>query len=501
MPAFLMIENPGVCPPEGFTVLGVSLADTSDNSGVIGQFGSGNKHGVTLCLRKGLEPTIYCGTLRLEFFTKPQTVSDSKASKDFARVCVRYGGTYEGVNKTSTEDLGFVLDYGKKDWDDIALALREFISNSIDRCIRENGNWDDVRIEIVEDARVRAKAGVTRVFLPLTAEVLDFYNNLGKWFLHFSEPESINSAILPKKDRNLGDRQAAVIYRRGVRVREFQSSELKSLFDYNLNDLSIDEARKASDWDVRYHCGQALANANADVLTVLFNQMMKGDVGAWEFTFDNSALSYYYGNERRSAKWKTAFHAAAGDKAVLAGDEATAERLTRKGYEPIIACEAILSAASHYGVPTATTVLTLDEMAGRIVTEPTDTAKTAVEYVWAIVKNHGLSRGKDLPPVLCFSTTLDGGAMLNGYYAEGMVYINSALAPAGQATMPSNMLLKVALEEVAHYVTEATDNSRDFQDYLLELATKLICNPLTHAAEEKMYAESAQACMANERVI
>jgi len=29
MPAYLKIENIGVCPPEGFTVLGVSLADTA----------------------------------------------------------------------------------------------------------------------------------------------------------------------------------------------------------------------------------------------------------------------------------------------------------------------------------------------------------------------------------------------------------------------------------------------------------------------------------------
>jgi len=33
--------------------------------------------------------------------------------------------------------------------------------------------------------------------------------------------------------------------------------------------------------------------------------------------------------------------------------------------------------------------------------------------------------------------------------------------------------VKVALEETAHYVTGATDNSRDFQDYLLEVAVKL----------------------------
>jgi hypothetical protein len=44
--AFLKIENPGQAPVEGFTVLGVSLADTSKNVGVIGQFGSGNKHAV-----------------------------------------------------------------------------------------------------------------------------------------------------------------------------------------------------------------------------------------------------------------------------------------------------------------------------------------------------------------------------------------------------------------------------------------------------------------------
>jgi hypothetical protein len=30
MPAYLKIENIGLCPPEGFTVLGVSLADTSE---------------------------------------------------------------------------------------------------------------------------------------------------------------------------------------------------------------------------------------------------------------------------------------------------------------------------------------------------------------------------------------------------------------------------------------------------------------------------------------
>lgn len=501
MPAFLMIENPGVCPPEGFTVLGVSLADTSSNQGVIGQFGSGNKHGVTLCLRKGVEPTIFCGTLRLEFFTKPQTVSDSQASKDFSRVCVKYGGTYNGVNKTSTEDLGFVLDYGQKDWSDISLALREFVSNSIDRCIRENGNWKDVRVEIVDEAKVRAKAGVTRVFLPLTAEVLEFYNNLGKWFLHFSEPESINLAILPKKDRNIGDRKAAVIYRRGVRVREFEDNDMPSLFDYNLNDLSIDEARKASDWDVRYYCSKAFANAPEDVLTIYMSNLTHGRVGYWEFTFDGGSMTFFNNNDDRSKRWKKSFMDSAGDRAVLTTDESTAERLVRKGYTPVMANAGLVQAAAIYGVPTADTVLTLDEMTGRDVCDATDSAQAAVDYVWSVLENHGLTRGKDKPPVFCFSTLLDGGTMLHGYYRDGKVYLNASLAPVGGSLCLSAHLLKVALEEIAHFVTEATDNSRDFQDYLLEITVKMLQKPLNDADDERMYAESAQIGAANERLV
>jgi hypothetical protein len=292
MPAYLKIENIGVCPPEGFTVLGVSLADTSDNQAVIGQFGSGNKHGVAVCLRNNVSPVVFCGTLRLDFFTKPQTVADSKASKDFARVCVKYGGTdpTTGASRSSSEDLGFVMSYGEKDWGEIALALREFVSNAIDRAIREHADWRSVKIEIVDEARVRAKRDHTRVFLPLTPEVLEFYNNLGRWFLHFSEPECLDKSILPKANRNLGDRKAAVIFRRGVRVREFESLDTESLFDYNLNDLTIDEARKASDWDVRHHCGQALASADKDVLAILFSHLLNSDQPAWEFTFDSGLV-------------------------------------------------------------------------------------------------------------------------------------------------------------------------------------------------------------------
>jgi len=481
MPAYLKIENIGVCPPEGFTVLGVSLADTTDQQGVIGQFGSGNKHGVGVCLRNEVAPVVFCGSLRLEFFTKPQTVSDSQASKKFARVCVRYGGIdpTTGVSRSSTEDLGFVLDYGKQDWNEVALALREFVSNSIDRSIREHGNWDSVKIEIVDESRVRAKSGHTRVFLPLTPDVLDFYNNIDRWFLHFAEPASLNKAILPKANRNLSDRKAAVIYRRGVRVREFESSDTESLFDYNLNDLTIDEARKASDWDVRHHCGRALASADKQVLLILFDHLLNSSRPAWELSFDTYSLEPCYGDtaevlQRRASVWQEAFVQIAGDTAVLSGEDSV-KQLEGKGYQPVKAPEGFVKAAARYGVQTPAKVLSADELCGRQITDPTDSAQAAVDFVWNVIKQHGLDNGKSKPPVRCFSSILDGGVMLNGYYRDGVVFINGDLAPAGVADVDqlSNRLLKVALEECSHFTTGATDNSRDFQDYLLELAVKV----------------------------
>jgi hypothetical protein len=373
-----------------------------------------------------------------------------------------------------------VLDYGRQDWSEVALALREFVSNAIDRSIREWGDWSGVKIEIVDEAQVRAKRNYTRVFVPMNAEVLEFFNNLGKWFLHFSEPESLSKAILPKKDRNLGDRKTAVIYRRGVRVREFESSNTESLFDYNLNNLTIDEARKASDWDVRHHCGRALANADKDILARLFDRLINSDQPVWEFGFDTYSLQPTYRDAeeelRKRENWQQAFAQVAGDDAVLTG-EGSVDQLEKKGYTPVKAPENLVRAAERFGVQTPASVLSLDELSGREITEATPDAQAAVDLVWELLEEVGLTNGKEKPPVKCFTSILDGGTMLNGYYRDSQVFINrdlagSASVVAGRQAL-TDRLVKVALEEVAHYVTGATDNSRDFQDFLLDLAVKL----------------------------
>lgn len=495
MTAYLRIENIGVAPADAFTVLGVSMADQSNNAGMIGQFGSGSKHSIALLLRNELQPIVFAGNLKLEFSTRPQVVSDSQATKRFERVVVKFGGTdINGVSRSATEDLGFVLDFGRLDWDDVAMGLREFVSNAIDRSIREKGDWSGVTVDVVSESQVRAKAGYTRVFVPLTPEVLEFYNNLGKWFLHFSEPESLGKAILPKANRNLGDRKAAVIYRRGVRVREFESSDTESLFDYNLDNLTIDESRKASDWDVRHGAGKALSNADAKTLAILFEKLLSTEKSYWEFGFDIYSLQPAYFDsteaiENRKKAWQSAFESIAGEQSVLA-TKATANQLEKKGYKAILAPENLISAASLYGVKTASSVLSSDELSGREITKATVDAQAAVDYIWDLIEEVGLTNGKVKPEVRSFSSILDAGVMLNGYYRTSIVYINRDLAGGDASLLAgskalSDRLLKVALEEIAHHTTQSSDNSRDFQDYVLEVAVRLARRGEFHSSNRR----------------
>ena len=67
--------------------------------------------------------------------------------------------------------------------------------------------------------------------------------------------------------------------------------------------------------------------------------------------------------------------------------------------------------------------------------------------------------------------------MLNGFYRDGVVYLHQTRVvrhpELGGRQALSHRLSSCALVEVAHHVTGATDNSRDFQNFLLDLAVKL----------------------------
>ena len=262
-----------------------------------------------------------------------------------------------------------------------------------------------------------------------------------------------------------------MIYRRGVRVREFESSDIQSLYDYNLENLKLDESRRVDDWYVQYEAAKAFAGADVDTVSRLWQSFVDG-TKYWEHGFNSYGLENGLANVAQKEVWTTAFEKVAGETAVMATDDG-GSMAARKGFKVITAPEAFVNAAEKHGVRTPAKVLSDDDKAGRTVFDATPDAIAAVEFAWELVTKFGVANGRSMPEVKTFRKIMDGGSQTLGLYKDGVVYINQDIAGFGSLQTGwhnlSQQLLVTALEEVSHHVTGASDNSRDFQDFVLNL--------------------------------
>lgn len=457
---FLRIKNPGIAPIEGFLLLGVSTTRDCGVTGTIGEFGSGVKHAINVLLRHNLKLIIYCGATRLEFQIRNDVINDGLVEKSIKRVTCNAGEGWA--------DTGWVLDFGALDWQDVAMALREFVSNALDRTVRQEGSFLPAlkagRLS-VEMSQPRACAGFTQVFIEVNEDVLRFYGELPRRFLHFSDhPEQIKQIFLPKARRNLS-RSGAMIYREGVFVKEIDKP---SIYDYNFStdQLDLDESRNSSEYAIKSVIARKFGGATFDKLVPLFQSHLE-QKDTFEATLDSDYIcpSWSTPQVEQEEAWQRAWEIVAG-KAVLCGPSmAIAQFIKGKGRVPkCIKSQGFVDAAARLGVPTATTVLSDSERVGRKKLPATPSANKAVQIAWNWVERLNLTRGKSCPSVGCFRETMEGGSRTLGFCDETGVYFAD-----DHASGLNKMLLQTALEEVVHWVTGATDGSRDFQEFLLRM--------------------------------
>ncbi len=471
---YLLIQNIGVAPIEGYTLLGLSTTRDCGVEGAIGQFGSGAKHAINVLLRANLKFWIYCGKTRLEFFTKDETIDDGLVKKDVEKVYCRLGGT---SNKTI--DCGWCLDFGAIDWNETAMALREFVSNAIDRTIRQEGDFVEpikngtlAVIPQTDDQR-RAKDGYTRIFIEMNPEVQKYFGELPKRFLHFShDPSQVKQSLLPKAERNLSNGQTPMIYRLGVLVREISEMKHPSVFDYNFKagELSIDECRNSSEFATRGGCARLIRCAGAKDLAAIYLTLIDG-----ADTFEGALDSYYLcpswdtPKEKEKENWQKGWELAAGDAVLCdAAAKETTQFVQRKGHKTKPVKTAWSDTAERFGVKTATTILDAGEQKGRETVPVSQAAIEAVDTVWGWIESLNMCQGKDKPKVACYRDIMSAESEVHGYYLDGTVYLREDISDA-----VSKYTLKVAYEECVHYITGASDKSRDFQSYLIDMFVEI----------------------------
>ena len=129
----------------------------------------------------------------------------------------------------------------------------------------------------VEDEKVKAKDGYTRVYVELNAEVQRYLDELPKRFLHFSgRPAQVKQSFLPKADRNLnGKRDGRDLPGRRL-VREIEESDEDSVYDYNFKqaELQIDECRNSSDYAIKAAIAKLYRKASGPELVPVFKALV-----------------------------------------------------------------------------------------------------------------------------------------------------------------------------------------------------------------------------------
>jgi len=440
---YLCIKNKGECPVEGFTMLGVSTS--RGQSSKIGQFGTGATHGILACLREGLNPLIWTGKNRVEFFSEPALMGDHSYGKIFAK-----------IGNKAPRELSISLEFGAIDWTSMDMALREFVSNALDNV---DGDMRDIEFRIME--RPRPEEGYTMVCIPLTPAVQAYYNKLKQNFLHFRHdaPQNMGEECILDKDVA----GPALVYRKGVIVRALAEYNGNSLYNYNFGDgLRVDDCRNIDDYAAKSAIAGSVARSNRlhDIMDGVHKTptCMEGRLGGWDLK---------YTAKNNAELWLKSFEKAFGTNAVVSMDELSTfnEGAVRKGFRVINLPEGWYTACKEAGVVTALEKCDNLDESGNELLDPTPEVLATRDRVWDWIALVGLTNGKSKPPVRMFKTIMQAGSETLGYYQpkDKTVYIG--------VDYPSNT--KVMLEELAHYITGANDCTRDFQDFSFRFAAEM----------------------------
>lgn len=434
----ILIRNRGLAPVEAFTILGLSTArGTADK---IGQFGSGSKHGILTLMRAGIGFSIWIGADRLEFFACDAQMGD----KPYREVRYRFRGE---EHKT-----GMCLEFGALDWDNVWMALREFICNALDQGESIEDAVSEVRTEPLPHEEE------TRVFISLESDVMrQAFALLPKRFMHYEKLEGVE--ITPSTSK------VAEFFRRGVYVTHTGDEKKPPLFRYNFIDGRIDECRNLDGATVSGIAAQLLVKCQASMETIF--RTFQDSSPRWEHTLGGSVYCLSNGFDGTVTNaWKAVF----GETPYLS-DYSYADKLTSRRILFQLVPAGWNNALNQARIPSARALLTELDQAGGEECEATETAIETFQRCWRWLELARLTNGKPFPRVQCFSMTMSDGNEKVGYYRDGIVFLNLDYDSNEQA----------ALEELAHYITGAKDETRDFQDFAFKLATRLakirISNP------------------------
>lgn len=442
----ILIQNQGELPIWGIRLLG--LSDKTDEQ--IGQFGTGLKESIALLARLDALPLIFSGTCKIDF----QVMNDPN------EIHMRLSEDRDQFKAGEWYGLGIHPNFGHHDWDDPWMVFRETICNAIDA-----SGVDNLYHDIVQTVP-EGSEGSTRIYirdiLPLKKAYLDTPDKilLLSKFNVASNVEGFGQILDKRKEKGLQ------VFYRNVWV---QSHHKRSIFDYQITDLKLNESRSADWYDVRSRIAGMMAYFTKDQAAKILREFAVEDGDMEIYEIENLHSAQFYADVRCSIGWKEAFYEIWGANAVMTdNDKFYYDKLKQAGKKPVImmhsGLKSLLKAA---GVPDATEVLQTSDLMYDKTYEPTPDNRQMFDKVWDRMKSLGLTGDAQKPALKFFSKPPNSNSVTFGLYNNGVCMIN-------RDCIGSVFERQACIEEIAHHITGAADETRDFQNFFLKCIDTLM---------------------------
>lgn len=439
--SYVLIQNRGELPIWGMRLLGLSNKSPEQ----IGKFGTGLKESIALLARMDNLPIIYSGTCRIDFAVKEENGPPEIHFNLSEEKHPFYNDQWYG--------LGIHPDFGKADWDDPWMVFRELICNALD----ESGK-DDLYHDVCSDDPVGVE-GATRIYIPLKGDVLRAYSDVQDKILLLSHYEIVEE--VSDKERVIKKRREPnlQVFHRGIWVQE---GTKPSMWDYDLDDVKLNESRSADWYNVNFELARVILKLSPDPAGQLLGKLMTNEGSdLHEHTVLETASRW--ADAHNCEAWVEAWRRIYGDYAVLTNDDKFFyDRLESQGETPVCVKNDTLHAfLKAVGIPSATDVLSREQQEYEIVTAPSPEAQGVFDRVWRKLEDAGLTMGRPKPALMLFKQRLGVSETVFGEYRNGVCYIN-------MTTTGSIKERQACIEEIAHHVTQAGDYNRAFQNFLVE---------------------------------
>lgn len=316
-----------------------------NDESTIGQFGSGIKFAPISAIRRGID-FVFAGNDTKGPYVLRYIIKDEEGIPS-----VYY--KYNEYEKSSS----FTADAGNLSWENDFQIYREVVANAIDEAKISNTDWT---IDIVDVDDIEPNDGEFSVYLLATESMLEIHKNFDKYFsvnrkpIHTVKGKKIYDSI----DGSLRVYcKGMLVYSDEQRVEKFGGNPSKSFFDYEIDDLKLNEERTVlSEYQLNREIIEIITLLDDESLVHKIMKIMLSPESVVEEYYELGLANYLYDRTiYHGEEWLKVFEEHYPKSIIVDKDHRSFNMITTikaKGYYPIsVQTENCYKFLSTSGIP------------------------------------------------------------------------------------------------------------------------------------------------------